>query len=59
MVAWLAIGTVMAVWGEYIFAGVAYLIAAFYLGREIWWWSRQKRFEQATGDLKSDQDTRS
>lgn len=59
MVAWLALGIVMTVWESYIFAAVAYIIAAFYLGREIWWWSRHRRFEQAMADMKKDPDARS
>jgi hypothetical protein len=59
MVAWLALGIVMTVWESYIFAGVAYLIAAFYLGREIWWGSRRRQFQQAMTDMKGDRDIRS
>jgi len=56
IVAWTALGIVMTVKGEYIFAGVSYAIAVFYVGVEIWLWVRQKRFEQAMAEMEKDRD---
>ncbi len=56
VVAWTALGIVMAVRTEYVFAGVSFAIAAFYVGIELWLWRRQRKFEQAMADMNKDQD---
>ncbi len=56
IVAWTALGIVMTVRADYIFAGISFVIAVFYVGVEIWLWRRQKRFEQAMAEMKKDQD---
>ncbi len=50
IVAWLGIGIVMTVLGEWVFAGTSYVIAVFYICLEVWLWRRSKRVGQATGD---------
>lgn len=55
-VAWMALGIVMAVRSEYVFAGVSFAITAFYVGIELWLWRRQRKFEQAMAEMNKDQD---
>jgi hypothetical protein len=49
IVAWLGIGIFMTVIEEYFFAGISYVIAAFYVFLELWLWRRSKRLQKAAG----------
>lgn len=50
IVAWLAIGILMTVLEEWVFAGTSYLIGVFYICLELWLWRRGKKLEKATSD---------
>lgn len=50
IVAWLGIGILMTVLGEWVFAGISYLIAAFYICLEVWLWRRSRRLQRAGGE---------
>ena len=56
IVAWTVLGIVMTVMGEYLFGGVSFAIAVFYVGLEIWLWRREKRFRQAMAEMSKDED---
>lgn len=49
VLAWLGIGVVMTVLGEWVFAGTSYVIAVFYVCLELWLWRRNKRLAEAAG----------